>query len=97
MVRASIAKLDLGTHGDEELALGLNVPDVRNIFEDNGFIRKNGGGHRRESCVLGAADANGPEQRISAADNKLVHWVRLLPFQTACACQHYYMRVFGGG
>src|SRR5207302_2576017 len=97
MVRASVTELDFSTHGDEQLALGLDVADVRNIFKDDGFVGKNRGRHRRKSCVLGAADANGPEQRIAAADNKLVHWVRLLPFQTGCACQHYYMRVFGAG
>src|SRR3954466_5296817 len=97
MVCSAIAEFDFSTHGDEELALGLTVADVRNIFQDDGFVGKNRGRHGGKCRVFGAADADGPEQGIAAADNKLVHWVRLLPFQTGCACQHYYMRVFAEG
>src|SRR6267154_6105960 len=94
MMGTSVAEFHLGSHRDQKLALSLDVAHVGDILQDDGLIRKKSGGHGRQRGILGAADANGSEQGIATADHKLVHWVRLLPFQTGCACQHYYMRVF---
>ena len=73
MLGASVAEFDLGAHGGEQVARGLDVAHLRNIFENDGFVGEQGGGHAGERGVLCAADANRAEQRISAADYELVH------------------------
>ncbi len=70
---AAVAELDLGAHGDEELALGLDVADLGDVFEDDLVFGEDGGGHAGERGVLGAGDFDGAEQRVAAADDELVH------------------------
>ena len=73
VVGASVAEFDFGTHGGEQPARGLDVADLRNVFENDLFVGEQSGGHARERSVFSAADSNGAEQRIAAANNKLVH------------------------
>src|SRR5579885_1271047 len=73
VLRASIPKLNLCPHRDKQLALRLNVPHLRNIFKDHLVLGKNGRRHTRKGRVLGPAHANSTDQRIAAANNKLVH------------------------
>src|SRR5271157_412525 len=70
---ASVAEFDFGAHGGQQIARGLNVADLRNVFEDDGLIGEQGCGHAGKGSVFGAADADGAEQRLSAADDELVH------------------------
>ena len=73
VVGASVAEFDLGAHGGEQVARGLNVADLRNVFEDDGFVGEQGGGHAGKRGVFCAADADGAEQRLAAADDEFVH------------------------
>src|ERR1035438_269450 len=73
VMSASVAELDFGAHGSEQVARGLNVADLRNVFEDNGLVGEQGGGHAGKRGILCAADADCAEQRLSAADDELVH------------------------
>ncbi len=70
---ASVAEFDFGAHGGEQVARGLNVADLRNIFEDDGLIGEQGGGHAGKRGIFCAADAHRAEQRLSAADYEFVH------------------------
>ena len=70
---AAVAELDLGAHGDEELALGLDVADLRDVFEDDLVFGEDGGGHAGERGVLCAGDFDGAEKGIAAAYYELVH------------------------
>ena len=45
MVRASVAEFDFGSHGGEQVARGLDVAYLRNVFEDDRLIGEQGGGH----------------------------------------------------
>ena len=73
MLGASVAEFDFGAHGSQQVARGLDVAHLRNVFEDDGLIGEQGGGHAGERGILGAADADRAEQRLSAANDKLVH------------------------
>jgi len=73
MVRAAISEFDLGSHGFKELALGLNIANVGNAFENDWFLSQNGSCHGRQSRVFCAADTHGANQRITATNYKLVH------------------------
>ncbi len=42
MLGATVAELDLGTHADEQLALRLDVANLRNVFEDNFSLGEDG-------------------------------------------------------
>jgi hypothetical protein len=70
---AAVAELDLGAHGGEQLALGLNIADLRDVFEDNLVFGEDGGGHAGKGGVLGPGNFDGPKKGVSAAYNKLVH------------------------
>ena len=74
MLGAAVAELDLGAHGGEQPALGLDVAHLGNVFENDRLFGENGGGHGRQRGVLGAADANRAEQRIAAANDKFIHY-----------------------
>ena len=39
MLRATVAELDLGAHGSQQLALGLDVANLRNVFQDDRLFR----------------------------------------------------------
>ena len=73
MVGASVAEFDLGAHGGEQVARGLNVAHLRNIFEDDGFVGEQGGGHAGKRGVFCATNAHRPKQRLAAADDQFVH------------------------
>ena len=73
MLRASVAEFDFGAHGGEQAARGFDVAHLGNVFENDRLFGEQGGGHGRQSGVLGAADANRAEQRIAAANYELVH------------------------
>ena len=73
MLGAAISQFDFGAHGGKQFAGGLNVAHLRNVFQNDRLFREQGSGHRRQRGVLGAADANRPQQRIAAANHKFVH------------------------
>ena len=73
MLGAAVAEFDFGAHGGEELALGLDVLDLGDVFEDDLVFGEDGGGHTGERGVLGSGDFDGAEKRVAAADYKLVH------------------------
>ena len=73
VVGASVAEFDFGAHGGEQVARGLDVAHLRDVFEDDRFVGEEGGGHAGKRGVFRAADADGAEQRIAAADYKFVH------------------------
>ncbi len=56
VLRAAVAELDLGAHGGEQLALGLDVADLRDVFEDDLVFGEDGGGHAGEGGVFGSGD-----------------------------------------
>ena len=70
---ASVAEFDFGAHGGEQVACGLNVADLRNVFENDRLIGEQGSGHAGKSGIFRAADADGAEQRLSAANDELIH------------------------
>ncbi len=73
MLGAAVAQLDLGAHADEELALGLDVADLGDVFEDDLAFGEDGGGHAGERGVFGSGDFDGAEKGVSAAYYELVH------------------------
>ena len=73
MLGASVAEFDFGAHGGEQVARGLDVANLRNVFQDDRFVGEQGGGHAGKRGVLGAADANCAQQRLSAANYELIH------------------------
>ena len=73
MLGASIAEFDFGAHGGQQVACGLDVAHLWNIFENDGFFGKQGCGHAGQGSVFRAADADRAEQRLSAADDEFVH------------------------
>ncbi len=73
MVSASVAEFDFGSHGGEQLARGFDVAHLRDVFEDDGFLGKQGRGHAGKGSVFRAADADRAEQRIAAANYEFVH------------------------
>ncbi len=77
MLGPAVAEFDLGAHGGEQLALGLDVADLGNVFEDDFVFGEDGGSHAGESGVLGAGDFDGAEEGIASANDKLVHLVSL--------------------
>ena len=73
MLRAAISELNLSAHGDQQLALRFDVADLGNVFENDFIFGEDGGGHAGKGGVLGAGDADRTEQRIAAANDKLIH------------------------
>ncbi len=73
VLSAAIAELDLGAHADEQLALSLDVANLRDVFEDDFALGKDGGGHAGKRGVLSSGDLDGAEKRVAAAYYKLVH------------------------
>ena len=73
MLRAAIAQFDFGAHRRQQLALGLDVAHLRNVFQDDRLVGQQSRGHRGQSGILRAADAHRAQQRIAAANYKLVH------------------------
>ena len=73
MLRAAIAEFDFGAHGGQQLALGLDVAHLGNVFQDDRLVGEQGRRHGRQRGILRAADAHRAQQRIAAANHKLVH------------------------
>ncbi len=76
---AAVAELDLRAHGDEQLALGLDVANVGDVFQDELVFGEEGGGHCRESRVFRSADAHCTDERIAAPHYELIHKAPLPP------------------
>ena len=72
VLRASVAEFDLGAHAGEQLALGLDVAYLGDVFEDDLILGKDGGGHAGEGGVLCSGDFDGAKTGIAATYNKLV-------------------------
>ena len=70
---ASITQLNFGAHGDEQVALRLNVAHVRDIFQDDRLVGEQGGGHRGQCGILGAANADAAHQGIATTNYKFIH------------------------
>ena len=77
---AAVAEFDLGAHAGEELALGLDVADLRDVFEDDLVFGEDGGGHAGKGGVFGSGDFDGAEKGVAAAYYELVHSVSLRRF-----------------
>ena len=73
MMGASVAEFDFGAHGGEQLARGLDVAHLRNVFENDRFLGEQGCRHARQRGVLRATDADRPQQGIAAANYQLIH------------------------
>jgi hypothetical protein len=80
MLGTAVTELDLSSHAGQELALCLDIVDLRDVFEDDLVFGKNGGGHTRESGVFCSGDFDGTEKGIAAAHYKLVHFHSLRRF-----------------
>jgi hypothetical protein len=78
VLRAAVAEFYFGAHLRQQFARGFDVAHLRDVFENYGLIREKGGSHGRQSCVLGAADTNGSQQRITATYYKLIH-IEMIP------------------
>src|SRR5260370_42542378 len=73
MLGTAVAQFDFGSHGGEEVARSLNVAYLRDVFEDDRFVGEQGSGHAGKRSVFSAADADGAEQRFTAADYEFIH------------------------
>ena len=73
MLGAAVAELDFAAHGGEQLALGLDVLDLGDVFENDFVFGEDGGGHAGQGGVFCAADADGAKQRIAAANYEFIH------------------------
>ena len=69
VVGATVAEFDIRAHRGEKLARGLDVTNLRNVFEYESVFGEQGGGHARQGRILGAAGADRAEQRIAAAND----------------------------
>ena len=78
MLGASVAEFNLGAHGGEQVAGGLDVPHLRDVFEDDGFVGEQGGSHAGQRGVFCAADADGAEEGFAAADDEFIHELGVL-------------------
>jgi len=93
MLSAAVPEFDFSSHGGQELARGLDVAHLRNVFEDDRFVREQSGGHRRKGGVFGAADPNCPKQRIPAANYEFIH-NNLVPWYTVSNREAHGVRPF---
>jgi hypothetical protein len=73
MLGPPVSEFDFGAHGSQEVACGLDVAHLGNVFEDDRLIGEQSGGHAGERGILSAADADRAQQGLSAAKNKFVH------------------------
>jgi hypothetical protein len=74
MLGTAVAELDLGAHGGQKIARGVNVAHLWNIFQDHGLISEERRCHAGKSGVFRAADADGAEERFAAADDEFIHF-----------------------
>ena len=73
VMRAAVAQFNFGAHGSEKVARGLNVANLRNIFQDHRLIGQQSGGHAGERGIFCAADVNSAEQRLPSPNDELIH------------------------
>ncbi len=73
MLGAAVSEFDFGSHGGKQFARGLNVADLRDVFQDDRIFGEQGGRHRRQGRVFCPADANGAEEWISTANYEFIH------------------------
>ena len=73
VLRAAVAQLHLGAHGGQQAALGFNVAHLRNVFQRDFVLGKDGRGHAGKCRVLRARNANSADQRIAAANDEFIH------------------------
>ena len=79
MLGAAVAELYLSAHGDKQLALGLDVADLRDVLEDDLVFRKDGGGHAGKGGVLRAGNADEPSSGLPPRmTNFSMNWELLL-------------------
>ncbi len=64
---------DFSAHRREQLALGVDVPHLGKVFQRDLVLGQNRRRHAGQSRVLGARDANRPDERIAAAYDKFIH------------------------
>ena len=74
---AAVAEFDLGAHGGEQAALGLDVADLGNVFEDDLIFGEDGARHAGEGGVFCSGDLDGAEEGIASANDELVHMASL--------------------
>jgi hypothetical protein len=88
VVGAAVSELDLGAHGGEQAALGFDVADLGDVFQDDLALGEDGGGHAGERGVLCSGDLDGAQEGVSAANDKLVHLasLRKLPVLVGDGC-----------
>ena len=72
-LRAAVAELDFGAHGCKQLALGLDVADLGNVFEGDFVFGEDGRGHAGQGGIFCARDADGADEGIAAADDEFIH------------------------
>src|SRR5438045_4067269 len=75
VMSASVAEFDISTHRSQQVTGGLDIAHLRDVFEDDWLVGQQGGGHAGKGGIFRAADADGAEQRLSAADDELIHRV----------------------
>ena len=73
MLSAAVSEFDLSAHGGEQLASGLNVANVWDVFEDDRLVGEQGSGDAGKSRVFCSANADSAEERLTAADDELIH------------------------
>jgi len=73
MLSAAVAEFYFCSHAGEKLALGLDVTDLGDVFEDDLVFGEDGGCHAWERGVFGSGDLDGAEERVAAAYYKLIH------------------------
>jgi hypothetical protein len=73
VLRATISKLDLCTHGSQQPARRLNIANLRHIFQRDRFFRQQRRSHGWQGRILGPADPHRAEKWIATAYDKLIH------------------------
>ena len=73
VVGASETEFDLGAHGGQQVARGLDIAHLRNVLENYRLIGEQGCGHAGQRGVFGAADANSAEERLAATNDEFIH------------------------
>jgi hypothetical protein len=74
-----VAELHFSAHSSKKLACCLDVSNLWDVFENNGFVGKQSSRDTRQSRVFRAADADSAKQWLTAPDDEFVHeWVPVL-------------------
>jgi hypothetical protein len=73
MLCATVSQFDFGAHGSQQFARSFDIANLRDIFQSDGLVGEQGSGHGRQGRILGSADTDCPQQRITAADYEFIH------------------------